>query len=195
MLFISVDFQKDFTAPWGACYQPRPCVDFIQERVVPHCRKHSINVVEILSDYRPPRPGIPFPHCEPGTPGYESDLGTGLTHSQPWVKCMHSPLWIRENGGVADKNPGVPYQDPTGFTDWLTSVAGPPQESLAIVLMGMTLDCCVLCTAQELFFRGYRVKYLVEALDTYSGSQKEKYFLLTTLLTNWGHPLSWEELG
>ncbi|MCF8056874.1 MAG: isochorismatase family protein [Desulfocapsa sp.] len=194
MRIISVDFQKEFTAVWGACYKARPCVEFIRKNVVPHCREHGGRIAEVVSDYRQPRPGLVFAHCEPGTPGYESDIPEDVRYSQPWIKCMHSPLWVRENGGLAEKTPGNPYQDPSGFTDWLAAVVGPPKENDALLLIGLTLDCCVLCTAQELFFRGYQVKFLVEALDTYSGSQEEKHSLLTTPLVNWGAPVYWQEI-
>ena len=63
-----------------------------------------------------------------------------------------------------------------------------------IILIGLTLDCCVLCTSQELSFRGYKVRFLVEAVDTYSGSLKEKQAMLETPHANWGQPISWNEL-
>jgi nicotinamidase-related amidase len=194
MRIISVDFQKEFTTVRGACYKRRPCVEFIKRNVVPHCRKHGIRIAEIVSDYRQPRPGLPFVHCEPGTPGYESDLPEDVRHPHAWIKCMHSPLWVREYGGVAEKTPGSPYQDPTGFTDWLTGVVGPPKENSELLLIGLTLDCCVLCTAQELFFRGYRVSFVTEAVDTYNGSQEDKLALFTTPLVNWGGAVSWQEI-
>lgn len=192
--FISVDFQKDFATVGGACYQDRPCVGFIQEILVPHCRKNGIRIGEIISDYRPPRPGALFAHCVPGTLGYESQLAVDVKDPQVWVKCMHSPVWVRENGGVAEKMPGEPYQDPNGFTSWLATVVGSPQENHTIILIGLTLDCCVLCTAQELFFRGYRVRFLIEAVDCYNGSQEEKQALFNTPLANWGKPVSWQDI-
>ena len=192
--FISVDFQQDFVIAGGACYQDRPCVGFIQEILVPHCRKHGIQIAEIISDYRQPRPGAPFAHCVPGTQGYESQLAVDVTNPRVWVKCMHSPVWVRKNGGVAAKPPGKPYQDPDGFTRWLASVIGPPQDKHTIVLFGLTLDCCVLCTAQELFFRGYRVNVLVEGVDSYSGSPEDKRSLFNIPLPNWGKPVSWQDI-
>ena len=194
MHIISVDFQKDFTTTDGACYQARPCVNFIQEVVVPHCRRHGIQIAEILSDYRQPRPGVPFVHCVPGTPGYESELPDDIKHPLVWIKCMHSPVWVRENGGVAAKSPGTPYPNAKSFTNWLTDVVGPPENNTPLVLIGLTLDCCLLCTAQELFFRGYRVEFLLEAVDTYSGSQEEKHSLFNTPLANWGRVVSWQEI-
>ncbi len=193
MRVISVDLQRDFTTEGGPCYRLRPCVVFI-ETFVSHCRKHGIQIVEIISDYRPPRPGAPFAHCVPGTPGYKSLLPAHVKHPQVWVKSMHSPVWVRNNGGLAGKKPGAPYPDPAGFTDWLAAVVGPPRENKPVLLIGLTLDCCVLCTAQELFFRGYRVEFLVEAVDTYSGSRQEKLSLLKVPLANWGRPVYWQEI-
>ncbi|MBU1419894.1 MAG: isochorismatase family protein [Proteobacteria bacterium] len=194
MPFISVDLQKDFSAAGGACYQDRPCVDFIRKIFIPHCRKHGIQLAEIVSDYRQPRPGLPFAHCIPGTAGYESELPGNIKHPQVWIKCMHSPVWVREHGGSAAEAPGEPYSDPKGFTSWLASIIGPPDNSKPIVLIGLTLDCCVLCTAQELFFRGYRVEFLTEAVDTYCGSQEEKHSLFRVPLANWGKAVSWQEI-
>ncbi len=194
MHIISVDFQKDFTAAGGACYQERSSVSFVQEILVPHCRTQGFRIAEIVSDYRQPRPGAPFAHCVPGTPGYESELSADVKHPLVWVKAMHSPVWVRENGGLAAELPGSPYPDPTGFTKWLLAVVGPPEENRTIVLVGLTLDCCVLCTGQELFFRGYRVEFLVEGVDTYSGKEDEKESLLHVPMLNWGQPVSWLEI-
>ena len=66
---------------------------------------------------------------------------------------------------------------------------------MGIVLFGLTVDCCVLCTAQELNFRGYNVYILEEATDTYSGSLEEKEIVLNNPpLTNWAEKISWEEV-
>jgi len=194
MHIIAVDLQRDFTTEGGACYHFRPCLHFIREILIPFCRNQGILVAEIKSDYRQPRSGAPLAHCEPGTPGYESDLSDDVRYPEVWIKCMHSPVWVRENGGLAAKSPGPPYPDPMGFTDWLTTVVGPPAEHNPIVLVGLTLDCCVLCTAQELFFRGYQVEFLVDAVDTYNGNQEEKQFLFQGPLVNWGRPVSWQEM-
>jgi len=60
-------------------------------------------------------------------------------------------------------------------------------------LAGLTLDCCVLCTAQEFNFRGYKVKILKEAVDAYSGKQSEKEVLCKTFVENWADVITWEE--
>ncbi len=191
---ISVDFQKDFSAEGGACYRVRPCTDFIRDVLVPHLRQRDARVAEIVSDYRLPRPGDRFECCVPGTAGYESEIPDDVKHPRVWIKCMNSPIWVRENGGVADRPPGLPYPDPAAFTAWLNGTVGSVDEAGDIVLIGLTLDCCVLCTAQELSFRGYRVRFLVEAVDTYSGSAEEKRALLQVPLANWGQPISWAQL-
>ena len=60
-------------------------------------------------------------------------------------------------------------------------------------MVGLTLDCCVLCTAQEFNFRGYKVKILKEAVDAYSGEQNEKETLCKTPVENWADVINWEE--
>jgi len=190
---VSVDFQKDFSAKGGLCYYDRPCVEFIKDVLIPHCRKHNLKIAEIVSDYRRPRPGDEFECCVPGTAGFESEISEDAKHSQVWIKCMNSPLWVRDNGGVADKPAGIPYQNPAAFTEWLKTTVGSPQDAGEIILIGLTLDCCVLCTAQELSFRGYKVKFLVEAVDTYNGSLNEKQAMFKTPHANWGQPISWNE--
>ena len=191
---VSVDFQKDFSSADGLCYRPRPCVDFIKDILVPYLRKHDLRVAEIVSDYRLPRPGDRFECCVPGKVGYESEIPQDVKLPQVWVKCMNSPVWIRENGGVAAKPPGIPYPDPVGFTEWLRTTVGAPEDTRGIILIGLTLDCCVLCTAQELSFRGYQVRFLIEAVDTYGGGLEEKQTILKIPLENWGQPLSWKQL-
>jgi len=62
-----------------------------------------------------------------------------------------------------------------------------------VVLIGLTSDSCVLCTAQELSWRGYNVKILEEAVDNYSGNLKEKKQILSSPpLTNWAKSISWK---
>jgi nicotinamidase-related amidase len=51
-----------------------------------------------------------------------------------------------------------------------------------VVLIGLTLDCCVLCTAQEFLFRGYDVRVLKEGVDTYGGTAEEKEILLGSVV-------------
>lgn len=190
---VSVDFQKDFSAEGGVCYRLRPCTHFVKDVLVPHLRRHDLRAAEIVSDYRLPRPGDDFECCVPGAVGYESELPDDVKHPRIWVKCMNSPVWVRENGGKADRPAGLPYPDPMAFTEWLRATVGDVEEAGEIILIGLTLDCCVLCTAQELSFRGYRVKFLAEAVDTYSGNLEEKLAILKTPLANWGRPISWEQ--
>ncbi|MBU1032354.1 MAG: cysteine hydrolase family protein [Patescibacteria group bacterium] len=192
---ISVDFQKEFSAKGGKHYRPHPNVDFIKKTLVPFLRKHNIKVAEIISDYRQPRPGDLDDSTCPGEDGYISEIPEDVKLKNVWVKCMNSPIWTRKNIGDPNKKPGLPYQDPEAFTKWLNSTIGKPEEVDEVILIGLTIDCCVLCTAQELKWRGYRVKILKEAVDTYSGNQKEtKMILSNPPLLNWAKVISWNEL-
>lgn len=191
---ISIDLQKDFSAKGGKWFKQRPSVDFIKNIIVPFLRERNIKIAEIISDYRQPRPGDSGDGCHPGTEGCFSEIPTDVKLKNVWIKCMNSPIWTRKNIGVANKKPGLPYQDTEDFTKWLNSVIGKP-EDVEIVLIGLTIDCCVFCTAQELKWRGYNVKILKEGVDTYSGNQKEKETILNNPpLTNWAAVISWDEL-
>lgn len=190
---VSIDFQKDFTAEGGICYRPRPSVDFVKNTLAPYLETKNIKIAEIISDYRQPRPGDRGDCCRPGEWGYESEIPSSVKENDIWIKCMNSPIWVRDNIGDPTKKPGLPYQDPKKFSDWIEKVVGRPEET-EIVLIGLTLDCCVLCTAQELNFRGYKVKILKEAVDAYSGSQDEKEALCKTPVENWSDVISWKEL-
>jgi len=107
---------------------------------------------------------------------------------------MNSPIWIRENGGISNSKPGLPYQDSEKFTLWLNKNIGKPEDVGWIVLIGLTMDCCVLCTAQELTFRGYKVKIIEEATDPAGGDEKYKKTIITqSPLLNWAKVISWEE--
>jgi nicotinamidase-related amidase len=77
--------------------------------------------------------------------------------------------------------------------DWLGQVIGYPEDVGAVVLIGLTLDCCVLCTAQELSYRAYPVSFLVEAVDPFSGDSLEKTSLLKSPASNWGQALCWAD--
>ena len=191
---LCVDFQKDFTDTNGFAFKPRASVDFIKGTVVPYLRTNGHTVAEIVSDYR----GIPLStrgfFCEPGAHGYESEIPEDVKSGNAWIKCQHSPVWVRENIGIAGENPGVPYADPQKFGDWLRKEVGTPEETEMVILLGLTVNCCVLCVAQELFFRGYRVKILKEATDDYGGGPQEKEAALKLIATNrWAEAISWED--
>ena len=190
---VSVDFQKDFTAEGGGCYKPRPSVHFVKNVLIPYLENSGIRIAEIISDYRQPRPGDRGRCCRPGEWGYESEISETVKDEAVWIKCMNSPIWVRENIGDATKEPGLPYQDPKRFDEWIGRVIGSPGGT-EIVLIGLTLDCCVLCAAQEFRFRGYDVKILKEAVDPYSGDQEEKEVLFMAPVKNWARVITWEEL-
>src|ERR1700733_14181428 len=187
--FLSVDFQKDFTTEEGAHYKPRPSVAFVEEVLVPYLREEGLPIAEIVSDYRQPRPGRKGDFCKPGTEGYESAIPQEIRRSSTWVKAANSPLWTRENAGNKNGEPGLPYEDPTSFGAWLSDTIGEPGD-VNVVVIGLTLDRCVLCTVQELYMRGYRTSILEEATDPYSGDQSEKEAMLRgPIINNWSHPI------
>ena len=193
MKLLSVDFQNDFVSKGGLAYRPRACVHFIGEVLLPWLRSHDTRLAEIVSDYRLPRPGDEFECCVPGTWGYASRMPDDQKLADIWVKCMNSPEWVRDNGGDAGRSPGLPRPDPASFSAWLRRALGAPEEAGAVVLVGLTLDCCVLCTAQSLAHRAYDVRYLVEGVDTFDGSAGEKEHLLRTAAANWGKAMTWDE--
>ena len=194
MHFISVDYQKDFGAEGGKWYLPRPCERFISEEFIPFIRNKKLRISEIVSDYRLPRPSETLAYCIPGTAGYESLIPDDIKTKNPWIKCMNSPVWVRENAGDQNKPAGEPYACPDLFSGWLKQETGSPEEAGEVVLFGLTLDCCVLSLAQELYFRGYKARYLVEGTDTYNGTAEEKENLFITPLPMWGRPIEWSEV-
>lgn len=192
---ISVDFQKEFTAKGGKHYRPHPNVDFIKNILVPFLRESGIKIAEIISDYRQPRPGDLDDSTRPGEEGYISEIPDDVKLKNVWVKCMNSPIWTRKNIGNSNKKPGLPYQDPEAFTKWLNSTIGRAEKMDEVILIGLTIDCCVFCTAQELKWRGYNVKILQEAVDVYSGKPQEtKIILNNPPLLNWAKVISWSKL-
>ncbi|HMS31502.1 MAG TPA: isochorismatase family protein [Candidatus Saccharibacteria bacterium] len=194
-VLISVDLQRDFSTGGGTRpYKPHPNVRFVKETLVPFCQERGIKIAEIISDYRQPRLGLRDDCCHPGTPGYESEIVDTLKLLPIWVKSMPAPIWTRKGIGDANCQPGIPYQDPEAFGEWLSDVVGKPGET-NVVLIGLTLNCCVLCVAQELTSRGYKVQVLEEGVDTLSGDPEEKQQLLDgPVLYTWATGISWKEL-
>lgn len=192
---ISVDVQKAFSAKGGKHFRRRPAVDFLKKVFVPHLLKKNIKIAEIISDYRQPRKGDKDHSCIPETWGYQSEIDDKVKLKPVWIKAMNSPAWTRKSAGNARKKPGEPYPNPQKFKKWLETVVGKPEDVDLIILVGLTTDCCVFCTAQELAFRGYKVKLLKEGTDSYSGSQKEKKMILENYpLKNWAGWTTWKEL-
>jgi hypothetical protein len=101
---------------------------------------------------------------------------------------------IRENAGVPDGKPGQPYSAPDKFSEWLFQEIGTPESAGDVVIFGLTLDCCVLCLAQELYFRGYKAHILYEAVDTYMGSKEQKDNMFDTPLPMWVKKITWAEV-
>lgn len=193
--FISVDLQQDFSAKGGKHYAARLAVGFIKKILLPYFHKKRIKVSEIILDYRREYNRKDNNACIPGTWGYASEIPTKNKNKDIWVKCQNSPIWITKNIGNSKKQPGTPYQDPKAFTRWLNINIGKPEDVDFVVLIGLTLDCCVFCTAQELKFRGYKVKILEEATDVNHGGKKDKEMILKNYpLKNWARPITWKEL-
>lgn len=190
--FIAVDLQNDFASKGGKHYAPRQAIAFLRKKLFSYCRKHGIKINEIISDYRQPRPGDRDESCVPGTWGYESIIPKALVKSR-WIKCMNSPIWVRKNIGNPDKQPGLPYQDPQKFNKWLEETIGKPGKAIPVVF-GLTIDCCVMSTIQELSCRGYYPRVLAEGVDHYSGDLKDKEDVLRTTVSNWSEVISWNEL-
>jgi len=194
--FVSVDFQNDFTSPGGKSYKDRPSVGFVKDTLVPFLCERKQKVAEIISDYRQPRIGDRGDLCHPGEWGYESQIPIDIKEDRVWVKCMNSPVWTREHIGDPEGIPGLPFQDPAAFDDWISSTVGKYDELDLVILIGLTVDCCVFCTAQELGFRGFKVVVLEEAVDTNSNDPAEKDLVLHNRpLKNWAKPITWEELN
>ncbi|MDP6156231.1 MAG: isochorismatase family protein [Candidatus Thermoplasmatota archaeon] len=192
--FIAVDMQYDFTRPGGACYFPRPCTDFIKSILLPALSERGIRIHEIIADYRQPRPGDPRDICHPGEWGYRSEIPDEAKYDDIWIKSLNSPSWTRVNAGDPDGAGGLPIADHENFTRWLHKGIGIPDVT-KIVLFGLTLDCCVFCTAQDLMFRGYDVLILEEGTDTRSGDGIEKEYLLNKPpLIYWAKPIRWDDL-
>ena len=191
---VSVDMQYDFTRSGGNAYEERPSVEFILLEVIPYLRQYGIRGHEIISDYRQPRPGDPREICIPGTWGYTSEIPDDVKTSDVWIKCLNSPSWTRKKAGIPGLCAELPRAEPAAFSRWLEGKVGPPGER-DIVLFGLTLDCCVLCTAQDLRFRGYDVFVLIEGTDTRSGDKGEKEYLLKNPpLVYLAKPIAWKEL-
>lgn len=193
MKVISVDFQRDFVSEGGQHLQNQPCIPFIKKVFVPFVRQHGYRIAEIISDYRltPPQTGESV--CVPGEWGYESEIPSDIKGSPVWVKAETNPSWIRSGGGSPASEPRKPYPDPTAFSEWLSATIGPPDEDNPVLLIGLALEICVLCTMQELKFRGYSVRILFEGVDTYSGELQQKQHFLETLFPYWGQTVRWED--
>lgn len=192
--FLSVDLQHEFTRPEGKWYNPGKSISFVKETLVPFLKEKNIKVAEIISDYRQPRPGDSGDGCYPGTTGYISELSLDVKYPEQWVKCMNSPVWIRDGIGDAQAKPGLPYQDTEKFGQWLTQYVGFP-ENTHVILFGLTADWCVFSTAQELTWRGYQVSILEEATDVAGGDESyKKQVLEKSPLCNWADKITFKEV-
>ena len=189
---LAVDLQKDFTDEGGKHFTPKASIVFLETVLFPFLKEGNIKINEIISDYRQLRPGDRDHSCIPGTWGYESIVPSEFVKAR-WIKCMNSPIWTRENIGDPNKTPGLPYQDPVKFGNWLKENIGEAGE-IRPVVFGLTIDCCVLSTLQELSWRGYYPFVLKEGVDHYSGKTEDKEAVLKTPVSNWAQVIRWEDL-
>ena len=190
--FIGVDLQNDFFDEKGVFFVPGSYKTFLKGAMFPFFENNNIKIDEIISDYRQPRPGDRGDCCHPGECGYESVIPKEIVNSV-WVKCMNSPVWIRDNIGNPDKEPGLPYSDSDEFGKWLKENIGEPSEVIPVVF-GLTIDCCVLSTLQELSWRGYYPLVLKEGVSHSSGKEEDKESILKTPIQNWAEVVEWKNL-
>lgn len=190
--FISIDFQNEFGTEGGKFYTSKPSVTFLKETLFPLLKEKEIKINEIISDNRSPRHGHRGDGCVPGTWGYESIIPTDLQKSL-WIKSANSPLWTRDNAGDPANEATEPYPAPEKFGKWLDENVGKVGEVIP-VLIGLTADCCVLSTAQELDWRGYKPLVLREAVDHASGKIEDRDQVLKSPVSNWADIIDWEEL-
>ena len=95
--------------------------------------------------------------------------------------------------GVRIENQDCRTKTQRGFGEWLEENIGKPGETTPIVF-GLTIDCCVLSTLQELSWRGYYPSVLYEAVDHYSGKPEDKEMVLKSTATNWAKIVHWKDL-
>lgn len=188
--FIAVDCQFDFTRPGGSSYTERPSVQFVRDTLLPWLAGSTHSVVEVRSDYRQPRPGSGMHHCVPGDWGARSELEGHPSVGSIWWKAMHNATWVRDGIGQPEKAPSLPYPSPERFAAWLDAYVPADRR---VVLFGLTLDCCVLSMAQELYWRGRKVSILEEGTDVSSGSGEIKAVLLDVL--PWASAVRWAEVA
>ncbi len=191
---MAVDLQYDFTRPKGQHFKPeRTSVNFVRKEIIPFLVEKEIKIAEIISDYRQPRPGDLDDSCRPGEWGYTSEIPDDLVETR-WIKCLNSPLYTRKNIGVEKRKPGKPEADAEGFYSWLNGCIRRDYHNMGtFILFGLTLDCCVLCTAQAIRFHGYDVKIVMEGTDTYDGFPLNKTVVMNRVLRNWAEPVTWAE--
>ncbi len=195
--FLSVDFQNDFAHPKGKWFNGGKSIKFVNTKLIPFLKQNQLKVSEIISDYRAPRLKGFGIGCIPGEFGFESILPDEVKEKPIWVKCMNSPTWIRKNCGIKNKKPSFPFQDTKSFDKWLIKQFGKPTEDLTIILFGLTLDCCVLATAQELRFRGYNFKILIEATDVMPNKNQDeikKQIVYGEVLNHWLNFIAFDEV-
>jgi nicotinamidase-related amidase len=198
-IIVSVDVQDEIIEPWGKMYNPnRTSWMFLQKVLFPYCRAHGILIRDLVSDYREPRPADPFHACDPTGQGFRSSIPQDILHPRKWVKSQNLCVFTRVDAGRVeeiDTDPYEPHIDTQGFERWARRVMGVPRGNV-IVLIGYTLECCVLATALWLNHIGYSVRILEEGTDTNTGTAESKAAIFRYVLgeNGWAEPISWGEL-
>ncbi len=188
---ITVDLQNEFASKGGKCWRQRPSVDFLKQIFFPFLEERKMQIHEIISDYRQPRQGDRGDCCYPGTWGYQSIIPDKLRKSL-WIKSMNSPVWVRKGLGKPGFS-GLPYPDHQAFETWLKKNIGKP-ERVVPLLIGLTIDCCVLSTLQELSWLGYAPVVLRQGVDHRTGRIEDRDQILESPVSNWARVVEWGKL-
>ena len=199
VVIVAVDIQDEVTQPSGKMYNPaRESWKFLREIFFPYCLSLGILIRDLVSDYRLPRSGDEFHACDPSSKGFRSSIHPAILHPRKWVKSKNLCVWTRVDAGrieEVDTDPYEPHADVVGFERWAHRVLGKPGENV-VVLIGYTLECCVLATAMWLSHMGYSVKILEEGVDTNSGTPESKKAVFDFVLgeNGWAEPIQWKDL-
>ena len=143
---IIVDFQNDFTPPDGALAVPGG--DEIAARINELARDERFDLVVATRDWHPPdhgsfaEQGGPWPaHCVQGTPGAE----------------LHPALDRELIDAVVDKGQD---RDTDGYSAFEAPELGPllrEHEVMALTIVGLATDYCVLNTARDALKEAFTV--------------------------------------
>jgi len=188
MKFVAIDLQNDFISKGGIWYQNYPCVDFIKNDLIPYFSKTNHELSQIISDYELPRMNGSCSYCIPNTWGYNSIVPKQIIKGETWIKATRSPNWVRNKNGLH------PIIRPDLFTKWLVDNIGDPNSKEPVILMGVSLDCCVLCVAQEMYFRGYNINFLYEGVDFSFQKSIIKDNFIHEFVSVWGKVVYWQEI-
>jgi hypothetical protein len=81
---IAVDLQNDFAAAGGKLYSPKPCLLFLRSTLFPYLESSGMQISEMISDYRQPRPGYTKGCCGTRAVGTRLHCPAGRTGHADW---------------------------------------------------------------------------------------------------------------